>query len=60
MKNEIKYTSVRLDNPYNGTLFNDCCGIAVSSEDSQCRRCGAVIEPENPRDRWTNAFHKKV
>jgi len=51
-----KYTSVRLDNEFNSTMFTTCCGLAVCDDQSCCPGCDLEVYEETREQRWNKAY----
>lgn len=53
-------SGVSLCNPYNSTIFTNCCGCAITTREKQCPKCQRYVvgwDSENPdRSRWNYAY----
>ncbi len=58
---------VRFSGPTNSTFFTNCCGCAITDEESKCPRCKKYVYPYEKGDtnysshdarrlRWNQAF----
>lgn len=54
---------VHLDNPYNSTIFTNCCDTAILGHQACCPACGEEVTPgheatQQQRDsmRWSMAY----
>lgn len=57
---------VQLDNPYNSTIFTNCCKVAILEHQADCPMCGEEVYPgreatnhERNKYRWSWAYGKQ-
>lgn len=63
---EKEMTYVHLSNPYNSTMFTNCCGVAICDDERCCPVCGrlvigydAVSNGGRRMIRWRYAYRNK-
>ena len=56
----MKMTGVKYANATNSTLFTECCGVAICSDQGFCPVCEAEVLPRSEEERHYTALSKQV